>query len=208
MTQYNVKTKYTYERLWQSDYSYSDRTQTSHNVIEGRYIKKIGASLGACTLEGDGQLSFELSDEQIRALADASGICVRVLAQGDGICRVTFFDCENNGYMSVASFGLGENSICFSTFGMNIKPQRMLVETKTISKADVCVSTCFVLNPLGEWGGQAEFYGCKNGSVKNEGEKLRLACMADFELYPPSFPTLPIPCAICLCRFVIPCLWS
>lgn len=197
---YDVKNKYNYERVWQMDYSYSDRTDTSDNIIEGRYIKKNGQEIISGMLAAEQGVAAELSAEQTKALIDSGCFVINATAGCDGCVRVTFFDENNGSFMSVANIGAGENSVCFSMYEMKLAPKKLLVENKTNQNVDFCINACYVLNPLGEWGGQAGFYTCEGGDVENMGEGLKLALDGQTRLVSPEFPD----CSDTVCNMLMP----
>lgn len=188
MERYSVKNKYTYERVWQKDFSYSDRKKTSDNIIEGRYIYRTGELIGKGSAKIGVSVETELTAEQSRALAGASGICVSASATQAGICRVVFFGEGGESFMSVSEFCEGDKKAYFSTLKMKFAPRKMLVETDTEQNTDVSVSAACVLNPLGEWGGQSGFYSAVGGNVRDEDKRMILTLRGRTELCSPEFP--------------------
>lgn len=188
MERYSVKNKYTYERVWQNDYSYSDRKKVSDNIIWGRYIYRTGELIGEGIVRLGDSFTKELTAEQSKAVAGASGICVSIKAAQAGICRVVFFGDNGQSFMSVAEFGEGEKKARFSTLKMGFEPQKMLIEADTEQSINISVSISYVLNPLGEWGGQASFYSTVGGELCDEGRIMRLTLGGKTELCSPEFP--------------------
>ena len=182
MKKYIVKTKYTYEKFNQRDYSYSDRTSPSNNRIFGRYIYNVGETVGAGVACANKPYEESIATD----FSSASGICIKAEG-GAGICRVIFFGKTGESFMSVCELSDAQNGVCYSTLGMSFSPVRMRIETMGEEQTEVKVSLCNVLNPLGEWGGQS-FYYTSVGALCDRGEKMCLSFDGEGSITSPDFP--------------------
>ena len=182
MKKYIVKTKYTYEKFNQKDFSYSNRMYPSDNVIYGRYIFKTGQCIGQCHVNADSAREAEVCAD----FASASGICINAEG-GTGICRVTFLGECGESFMSVCDLSDAQEGVYYSTLGMSFSPVKMRVESTSECEIDIKVSLCNVLNPLGEWGGQSFFY-TSDSHVYDRGEKICLDVNGNASITSPEFP--------------------
>ncbi len=182
MKKHLVKTKYTYEKINQKDFSYSDRWTPSTNRMFGRLEFVVGECIGEVALSDGNSTRASICAD----FSSSSGICIKTDG-GTGICRVTFFDGYGKSFMSVCSMTDAQNGVCYSTHGMDFVPVEMLVESNCADRIDVKVSLCNVLNYLGEWGGQSYFYKSE-GELFDKGEKMVLSVGGHGALISPDFP--------------------
>lgn len=171
MNRYIVKTKYTYEKVRQTDLSYSDSRRMSQNRICGRYIYGQGNEIFSADVCKNAEIM--LPESVAEGISDASGIYIKADGGGDGTVSVTFFDGSGASFMSCCKADEACSGVRFSTYDMRFIPHRMLIECNG-AKLHITVRLCYVLNTLGEWGGQAHFYTCTGGQIKNDREVLRV----------------------------------
>lgn len=173
MNRYVVKTKYTYERVRQRDHSYSDVKKPSQNRICGRYIYETGRAL----FRGEvcGHAEADIASSLALELADASGFFVKTEGCVQGLLAVTFFGDTGESFMSCCGMADAEQGVWFSTYDMDFCPSRVLIQCDGDEAVFVSIDMCYVLNTLGEWGGQAHFYTCEGGEIRNDREAMRLS---------------------------------
>ncbi len=164
MPKYLVKNKYTYEKIRQTDYSYDAANWTlSQNHVEGRFIYEPAEGLYSGVLTtGAAPMEVALSPAEGARFAEVSGFFI---SQGSGeglLCRVTLWGAEGESFASVCY--LTETPRLFSTVKMDFVPVRMTLETCAfapvwhVPEMEVSLTYGYVLNTLGEVGGQAHFY--------------------------------------------------
>ena len=195
MSRYLVKTKYTYEKIRQTDYTYSaDNWALSQNHEAGRFIFETAEPICALTLQnGASPVEIALTPEQGKRFAEVSGF---MISQGKGegmLCRVTLWGAEGQSFCSVCY--MTEKPRLFSTLKMGFIPVRMTLETKPfdpcwdVPEVEVTLTYGYVLNTLGEVGGQSHFYTAEEGgTVTDQGGALVLGLNGAICLTSPVFP--------------------
>ena len=135
MSRYLVKNKYTYEKVRQTDYTYSpENWKMSQNHTVGRFIFDATEPLCALTLQnGAAPVEIELTPEQGKRFAEVSGFMI-AQSKGEGmLCRVTRWgerrpDGTAESFCSVVY--MTEKPRLMSTLKMDFTPVRMTLETK------------------------------------------------------------------------------
>ncbi len=197
MARYLVKDKYTYENIRQTDYTYhADNWAMSQNHVEGRFMFETAEPI--CTLNlknGAAPVEIVLTPEQGARFTEVSGFMISQ-ATGEGmLCRVTLWGTSGESFASVCY--MTEEPRLFSTVKMNFVPVRMTLETRPyhpkweIPEVEISLTYGFVLDNLGQVGGQSHFYtlnGGKNAALKDDGGDLILTLDGQTELYSPVFP--------------------
>lgn len=202
MSRYLVKTKYTYEKRRQTDYTYApDNWTPSGNREEGRFIFHRGQPLCTLTLRrGGAPVEQMLSPEQGEAFGQVSGFLLsgeeigRASSRGDGsrpMARVTLWGGEGESFCTIGR--VTEAPTLFSTRGMTFVPVRMTLELRDEEGVDtevlLSLSYGYVLNTLGEVGGQAHFYELQGGTLSERGGTLVLGLRGGTaRLLSPVFP--------------------
>ena len=174
-----VKTKYTYEKKRQTDFSYNTEIKRSSNIIEGRYLYRDGVELAKIKLcDGVGEAS--ITEEQSRMLIAAGCFCAASDTQSD--IRVTFYSESGESFCS-AGYGC---KCYFSLLDMSFVPVRVRVEGEGTQGVAICGAS--VLDPLGEWGGQSAFYEVEGGQLSDDGAKMTLRLNGRTKLFSPELP--------------------
>ncbi len=164
MPKYLVKNKYTYEKIRKTDYTFSPEDWTiSQNHVTGRFIYKTAQELfRGVILTGGSPVEVPLSAAQTARFAEVSGFFV-AQKSGEGLlARVTLWGAAGESFCSVVY--LTESPCLLSTAGMDFAPVRMTVETRAYApqwdtpEMEIAIHDGYVLNTLGEVGGQAHFY--------------------------------------------------
>ncbi len=159
MKKYLVKTKYTYEKRRQTDYTHAPENWTlSQNLVEGRFLYEAAETIGTYALTAGAATEIALSPEQGSRFAAVSGFMIASEAVGT-LCRVTLWGDAGQSFCTVCS--MTEAPRLFSTVKMDFVPVKMTLETN--GDATVALTYGYVLNTLGEVGGQAHFYAVENG---------------------------------------------
>lgn len=180
MSRFLVKDKFTYERIPQTDYSYNpgflpwswiDGRVQSHNAILPLYQAETLLSLGSLTVTEDTPAEWNLTDQQLDALARSSALGVTATDDGS-VYRVTFFGANGESFSSVGTARSGKTDL-FSLARMDFPPVRLRVET-TGQPLTAALTLDSVWNTLGEWGGQAHFYTPENATLTDRGTALAL----------------------------------
>ena len=130
MSRYLVKNKYTYEKIRQTDYTYSaDHWTLSQNHEAGRFIFEAAEPICALTLQnGASPVEIHLTPEQGKRFSEVSGFMISQ-KKGEGmLCRVTLWGAEGQSFCSVCY--MTEKPRLFSTLKMGFTPVRMTLETK------------------------------------------------------------------------------
>ena len=205
MYRYLVKTKYTYEKIRQTDYTYApDNWVLSRNHEAGRFIFEAAEDICALTLQNGGApVEIPLTPLQGLRFASVSGFMISQ-SKGEGmLCRVTLWGSEGESFCSVCY--MTEKPRLFSTLKMGFTPVRMTLETKPfdpcwdVPEVEISMSYGYVLNTLGEVGGQAHFYSAysrgvygvsdgEDGGLRDEGGSMVLSLDGDTFLSSPTFP--------------------
>ncbi len=180
MPKYLVKNKYTYEKNRQTDYTYApERWALSQNLVEGRFIYETAEHLCTRTLTtGASPVSVDLTPAEGARFAETSGFFIAQKAGEGMVCRVTLWGAAGESFLSVCY--LTETPRLFSTAKMDFTPVRMTLETRAYDpqwdteETEVTLSYGYVLNTLGEVGGQAHFY-----EVEHDPESGASADLAD-----------------------------
>ncbi len=162
MKKYLVKTKYTYENVRQTDYTYAPENWTpSQNLVEGRFLYETAEEIGTYALARGERREIALTSAQGKRFASVSGFMISSPRAG-ALCRVTFWDGDGRSFCSVCS--LTESPRLFATVQMDFAPTRVTLETDADATAESAVTLAYgyVLNTLGEVGGQAHFYGVES----------------------------------------------
>ena len=195
MSRYLVKNKYTYEKARQTDYTYSpDSWAMSQNLVHGRFVYEAAEPLCALTLQnGASPVEISLTPEQSARFAEVSGF---MIAQGKGegmLCRVTLWGAEGQSFCSVVY--MTEKPRLLSTLKMDFAPVRMTLEVRPfdpvweVSEVEISMTYGYVLNTLGEVGGQSHFYTAdEGGTVTDDGGALVLGLNGGICLTSPVFP--------------------
>ena len=197
MSRYLVKNKYTYEKIRQTDYTYApDNWALSQNHVEGRFVYENAESICALTLTtGAAPVEINLTPEQGERFAEVSGF---MISQGKGagmLCRVTLWGAKGESFTSVCY--MTEEPRLFSTLKMGFTPVRMTLETKAydpcweVPEVEVSLTYGFVLDNLGQVGGQSHFYTVDGGdaaALTDEGGAMVLTLDGQTELWSPVFP--------------------
>lgn len=195
MSRYLVKNKYTYEKIRQTDYTYSaDHWTLSQNHEAGRFIFEASEPICALTLQnGASPVEINLTPEQGKRFSEVSGFMISQ-KKGEGmLCRVTLWGAEGQSFCSVCY--MTEKPRLFSTLKMGFTPVRMTLETKPfdpcwdVPEVEVTLTYGYVLNTLGEVGGQSHFYTAEEGgTVTDQGGALVLGLNGAICLTSPVFP--------------------
>ncbi len=190
MKKYLVKTKYTYEKIRQTDYTYTPEKWTlSQNLVEGRFLYEAAESIGTYALSSGNATEVALPPEQGSRFAAVSGFMIASDAVGT-LCRVTLWGAEGESFCSVGC--LTETARLYSTVKMDFLPVRMTLEAN--GDATVALTYGYVLNTLGEIGGQAHFYTVENeandemASLTNQGGSMMWTLSGETRLTSPVFP--------------------
>ena len=205
MSRYLVKTKYTYEKIRRTDYTYSpDNWVMSQNHVAGRFRFEAAEDIATLTLKtGDAPVEVALSPMQGLRFASVSGF---MISQGKGegmLCRVTLWGAKGESFCSVCY--MTEAPRLFSTLKMGFTPVRMTLETKPfdpcwdVPEVEVTLTYGYVLNTLGEVGGQSHFYSAysrgmygisdgEDGGIRDEEGAMVLSLDGDTFLSSPDFP--------------------
>lgn len=186
-SRYLVKTKYTYERVPQSDYSYrpdlfpwswADGRTQSHNAIPPLYRRETLLSLGAHTFSAERPVELTLSPDELAALAASSALSVTVAGAAgtstseDILYRATFFGAGGQSFSSVGTAAT-DRTDSFSLSRMDFSPTVLRLETQGAALT-ATLSLDAVWNTLGEWGGQAHFYRPFGATLADRGSDLAL----------------------------------
>ncbi len=189
MKKYLVKTKYTYEKLRQTDYTYAPENWTlSQNLVEGRFLYEAGEAIGTYELTAGSVTDIALTAEQGSLFASVSGFMISSGAVGT-LCRVTLWGDAGQSFCSVCF--LTEAPRLFATVKMGFAPVKMTLETN--GDATVTLTFGYVLNTLGEVGGQAHFYEVENAAdrestLSDDGGTLVWTPKGESRLSSPIFP--------------------
>ena len=202
MSRYLVKTKYTYEKVRQTDYTYSpDAWALSQNHVSGRFIYEAAETIGGLTAfalrNGADPVEIPLTPEEGARFSTVSGF---MISQGRGegmLCRVTLWG-ENTPDGAADSFTsvcyMTENPRLFSTAGMDFTPVRMTLEVRPFDpcletdEVEISMTYGYALNTLGEVGGQSHFYTAEGGTLADKGGALVLGLEGEACLTSPVFP--------------------
>ncbi len=200
MKKYLVKNKYTYEKIRQTDYTYApDKWTLSQNLVEGRFLYEAGEHLRTRTLTtGAAAVSVELTPAEGARFANASGFMI-AQKTGEGlVCRVTLWGAAGESFLSVCY--LTEAPRLFSTAKMTFVPVRMTLETRAydpqwdVPAMEITLTYGYVLNTLGEVGGQAHFYAVENeandeaAALTDRGGAMVWTLSGETRLTSPVFP--------------------
>ena len=194
MSRYLVKNKYTYEKVRQTDYTYSaDNWALSRNHEAGRFIFEAAEPICAMTLQnGASPVEIHLTPEQGKRFSEVSGFMISQ-KKGEGmLCRVTLWGQNGESFCSVCY--MTEKPRLFSTLKMGFTPVRMTLETKPfdpcwdVPEVEVTMTYGYVLNTLGEVGGQSHFYTAESSTVTDRGGALVWGLNGGAGLTSPVFP--------------------
>lgn len=175
MPTYLVKNKYTYEKIRQTDYTYAaDGWALSQNQVAGRFLYEAAEAIGTYTLTtGAAPVEINLTAAEGARFAEVSGFMI-AQKSGEGLlCRVTLWGDVGESFASVCY--LTEEPRLFSTVRMDFVPVRMTLETRAydpkweVPEMEVTLTYGYVLNTLGEVGGQAHFYGVESRAGRANG---------------------------------------
>ena len=194
MSRYLVKNKYTYEKVRQTDYTYSpDKWVISQNHEAGRFIFEAAEPICALTLQnGASPVEIMLTPAQSARFSEVSGF---MLSQGKGegmLCRVTLWGENGESFCSVVY--MTEEPRLLSTLKMDFTPVRMTLEVRPfdpvwdVPTVDVTLTYGYVLNTLGEVGGQSHFYAVEGGTLTDNGGALVWGLKGGAGLTAPVFP--------------------
>ncbi len=190
MKKYLVKTKYTYEKRRQTDYTHAPEKWTlSQNLVAGRFLYEPAEPIGTYALTAGAVTEVALTDEQGARFASVSGFMIFAAAAG-ALCRATLWGDAGQSFCSVCA--LCEAAQLFSTVKMGFVPVRMTLEAT--ADATVTLTYGYVLNTLGEVGGQAHFYTTDSDrsdsspTLTDEGGALRWGIHGKTYLNSPAFP--------------------
>ena len=194
MSRYLVKTKYTYEKVRQTDYTYAaDNWTLSQNHEAGRFIFEAAEPICNLTLQnGETPVEITLTPEQGKRFAEVSGFMI-AQKRGEGmLCRVTLWGSNGESFCSVCY--MTEKSRLFSTLKMGFTPVRMTLEARPydpcweVPEVEIFMSYGYVLNTLGEVGGQSHFYTVEGGTLTDRGGAMVLGLQGETRLTSPVFP--------------------
>ncbi len=197
MSRYLVKDKYTYEKIRQTDYGYhADNWAMSQNHVEGRFIFEVAEPICTLTLKnGAAPVEVALTPTQGKRFSEVSGFMISQ-ATGEGmLCRVTLWGANGESFCSVVY--MTETARLLSTLKMDFTPVRMTLETKpydpkwNIPEVEISLTYGYVLDNLGQVGGQSHFYtlnGGEKAALTDDGSDLVLTLDGQTELYSPIFP--------------------
>lgn len=194
MSRYLVKNKYTYEKVRQIDYTYApDNWVMSQNLENGRFIYEAAETITTLTLTTNAApVEIELTPEQGKRFDQVSGFMISQ-KKGEGLlCRVTLWGSEGQSFCSVVY--MTERPRLLSTLKMDFTPVRMTLETKPfdpcwdVPEMEVSISYGYVLNTLGEVGGQSHFYEVDGGTLTDCGGAMVLGLNGDTRVTSPVFP--------------------
>ncbi len=204
MSRYLVKNKYTYEKIRQTDYSYhTDNWTLSQNHVDGRFIFEAAEPLCAMTLTKNATpVEIHLTPEQGARFAEVSGFMISQRSGEGMLCRVTLWG--NNGESFTSVCYMTEEPRLFSTVKMDFVPVRMTLETRPyhpkweVPEVEVSLTYGFVLDNLGQVGGQSHFYtvhskgldcaGDGEATLTDEGGSMVLTLDGDTWMISPEFP--------------------
>lgn len=194
MSRYLVKDKYTYEKRRQIDYTYhADNWIISQNHISGRYIYEAAEHICTQTLtSGAKPAEIHLSPEQGQKFASVSGLMVNQDTGEGMLCRVTLWGADGESFCSVVY--MTETPRLIATTPMDFVPVRMTLETKPYDTVwakecvDVTITYGYVLDTLGQVGGQAHFYTISGGTLQDAGTDMVLTLDEKTTLTSPTFP--------------------
>jgi len=197
MSRYLVKNKYTYEKVRQTDYTYrADNWTMSQNHVEGRFIFEAAELICALPLKTtEAPVEITLTPEQSARFAEVSGFMISQ-NKGEGmLCRVTLWGVKGESFCSVVY--MTEAPRLLSTLKMDFVPVRMTLETKPfdpkwdVPEVEISLTYGFVLDNLGQVGGQSHFYtldGGDNATLTDDGSAMVLTLDEQTELRSPVFP--------------------
>ncbi len=194
MSRYLVKTKYTYEKVRQTDYTYSaDNWVMSQNYEGGRFIYEAAEPITTLTLAANAApVEIALTPAQGKRFSEVSGFMI-AQSKGEGmLCRVTLWGANGESFCSVVY--MTEKPRLLSTLKMDFTPVRMTLETKAfdpcwdVPEVEVSLSYGFVLNTLGEVGGQSHFYTVEGGTLADDGGAMVWGLNGGTGLISPVFP--------------------
>ncbi len=194
MPKFMVKNKYTYEKVRQTDYRYAPACWAmSQNHVEGRFIYEGAEALySGVIVTGAAPVEILLTKEQGARFAAVSGLQV-AQRTGEGLlCRVTLWGDKGESFMSVVY--MTEAARLLSTAKMDFVPVRMTVETRAyapvwdVPEMEIAISYGYVLNTLGEVGGQAHFYEAENASLADDRGAMVWTLEGEGRLTSPVFP--------------------
>ena len=135
MSRYLVKNKYTYEKVRQTDYTYSaDNWALSQNHEAGRFIFEAAEPLCAMSLQnGAAPVEITLTPEQGKRFSEVSGFMISQ-KKGEGmLCRVTLWGAEGQSFCSVCY--MTEKPRLFSTLKMGFTPDAVLTDVEEAMEA-------------------------------------------------------------------------
>lgn len=194
MSRYLVKNKYTYEKVRQTDYTYhADNWVPSQNRIEGRFLFDVAEPLCTRTLTiNAAPMEIRLTSAQGARFARASGFTV-AQKSGEGLlCRATLWGANGESFCSVVY--MTEMPRLLSTVKMDFTPVRMTLEIRAadpkweVSEMEVSLAYGFVLDTLGEVGGQSHFYTVEGGMLTDRGGTMVLGLNGETRVISPVFP--------------------
>ncbi len=190
MKRYWVKNKYTYEKARQTDYTYApENWAPSQNLVEGRFLYEAAEEIGTHAVVAGQTLTLTLNEEQGARFASVSGFMISS-ACAEALCRVTLWDGAGHSFCSVGR--LSEAPRLYATARMHFLPVRLTLEVT--ADATVALTYGYVLNTLGEVGGQAHFYATDSDcpdrapALTDEGGTLCWRIHGKTRLLSPAFP--------------------
>ncbi|MBQ9779570.1 MAG: hypothetical protein IJW00_01570 [Clostridia bacterium] len=194
MSRYLVKNKYTYEKVRQADYTYhTDNWALSQNHVAGRFIYEPAEPICVMTLTTNAApIEIALTPEQGARFAGVSGFMISQKSGEGMLCRVTLWGAKGESFTSVCY--MTEEPRLFSAAKMDFVPVRMTLETKPyapcwdVPEVEISMTYGFVLNTLGEVGGQSHFYEVEGGTLTDDGGAMVLGLQGEFKLTSPVFP--------------------
>lgn len=188
MKDHIVKTKYTYEKVRQTDYGYgASLWQESHNAVRGRYIYDVGDLIYfGCA---DGHMT-DIMPEIANKIFASSGIFVKAEGKDKGgLIRVTLFGKDDS--FSSACTALEATSPRGAYFyfkNVDFIPERILAECNDGGEYTLSVHFVNILNYLGEWGGQTHFYESVGCEMKDMNGAMTLDIHTRGHIDSPIFP--------------------
>lgn len=188
--QYLVKNKYTYERRRQTDYREEpDRKEPSQNRITERMRMRKGERILEIAALGDGQ-NFKKSVSL--DFSHSSGFMLNTRSASDAVVRIVFRDEDGRSFQTTACLHEEENHQLFSCAELDFSPVSVEIFCAGGPLERLSLDYIYVLNPLGEYGGQKFFYRGEALELEEEKGVLSLTLTdAEGSLFSPEFPDSP-----------------
>lgn len=190
LSRYLVKTKYTYEKIRQTDYSYKNEFVRTQNIIYGRYMYKSYDEIFSGIASNKKSIAFDISSEISKKFSEYTGIKLTCDGQTtNGLIKISFFNGDES-FSSVCNVNeaLSPIGACFYLKNMSFLPTRAVIECSDDEVRNITVSFLDVLNYLGEWGGQANFYKAHGCEIKDNNGAVDISLCGNGYIETPMFP--------------------